>query len=173
MHMYLEANMPIDMLDDKYRTPLMAAARAGATYMCAMLIAKGADVRRQDRNGWTCLHHAATAGHDKVVAYLCSRLPLLDPLHPNTLDAQALTNGYTALHITAFNDARNIAASLLDVGASVSLRSTDGKTPLTLANERGSNRFLAAVADIHKGKYDQRHPLGGDRPVNSRFTVSV
>ena len=52
MHMYLEAKMPIDQLDDKHRTPLMAAARAGATYMCAMLIAKGADVRRQDRNGW-------------------------------------------------------------------------------------------------------------------------
>ena len=73
MHMYLEAKMPIDQLDDKHRTPLMAAARAGATYMCAMLIAKGADVRRQDRNGWTCLHHAASAGQDKVVAYLCSQ----------------------------------------------------------------------------------------------------
>ena len=109
-----------------------------------------------------------------MVAYLCSRLPLLDPLHPNTLDAQALTNGYTALHMTAFNDARNIAASLLEAGASVSLRSTDGKTPLTLANERGSNRFLAAVADIHKGKYDQRHTsTRSASPVNSRFHVRV
>ena len=109
----------------------------------------------------------------QVVDYLCSRLPLLDPLHPNTLDAQALTNGFTALHITAFNDARKIAASLLDAGASVSLRSTEGKTSLMLANERGSNRFLAAVAD--KGKYDKRHPVmqGSDGPVNSRFHVRV
>ena len=171
MHMWMEASLPLDPLDDKQRTPLMVAAHAGATYMCALLIAKGADVRRQDRNGWTCLHHAADAGHVKVVDYLCSRLPLLDPLHPCTLDKQALTNGFTALHITAFNDARKIAASLLDAGASVSLRSTEGKTPLTLANERGSNRFLAAVAD--KGKYDKRHPVDSEGPTNSRFHVRV
>ena len=67
---WMEASLPLDPLDDKQRTPLMVAAHAGATYMCALLIAKGADVRRQDRDGWTCLHHAADSGHDKVVDYL-------------------------------------------------------------------------------------------------------
>ena len=172
VHLWLESSLPLDPRDDKQKTPLMAAAHAGATYMCALLVAKGADVRLQDRDGWTCLHHAADAGHDKTVDYLCSRLPLLDPMHPNTLDAQALTNGFTALNITAFHDDRKIAASLLDAGASVGLRSTDGKTPLMLANERGSNRFLAAVAD--KGKHDKRHPtMASDVPVNNRFNVRV
>ena len=164
MTLWLEASLPLDPLDERQQTPLMVAAHAGATYMCALLVAKGADVRLQDRDGWTCLHHAVDAGHEKTVEYLCSRQA--------PLDAQATTNGFTALHITAFHDMRKLAAILLDSGASVNLKSTDGKTPLMLANERGSNRFLAAVAD--KGKEDKRHTAAvGNNAGKSRFHVRV
>jgi ankyrin repeat protein len=208
VNLWLEASLPLDPLDERQQTPLMVAAHAGATYMCALFVAKGADVRLQDRDGWTCLHHAVDAGHEKTVEYLCSRAV--------PLDAQASTNGFTALHITAFHDMRKLAALLLDAGtaarqcaglappplppaaarppapafrnsspvslppfsykppgASVGLKSTDGKTPLMLANERGSNRFLAAVAD--KGKFDKKHAgaVSIHGPGKSRFHVRV
>jgi ankyrin repeat protein len=108
VNLWLEASLPLDPLDERQQTPLMVAAHAGATYMCALFVAKGADVRLQDRDGWTCLHHAVDAGHEKTVEYLCSRAV--------PLDAQASTNGFTALHITAFHDMRKLAALLLDAG---------------------------------------------------------
>jgi len=162
MHLWMDASLPLDPLDERQQTPLMVAAHAGATYMCALLVAKGADVRLQDRDGWTCLHHAVDAGHEKTVEYLCSRgVPL---------DAQATTNGFTALHVCAFHDMRKVAGILLDAGASTALKSTDQKTPLQLANERGSNRFLAAVAD--KGKEEKKH-ITAAGAKNSRFHVRV
>ena len=165
MNLWMEASLPLDPLDERQQTPLMVASHAGATYMCALLIAKGADVRLQDRDGWTCLHHAVDAGHEKTVEYLCSRGTV-------PLDAQATTNGFTALHITAFHDMRKLAAILLDAGASVGLKSTDGKTPVQLANERGSNRFLASVAD--KGKEEKRHTAAaGANAGKGRFHVRV
>lgn len=165
MNLWMEASLPLDPLDERQQTPLMVAAHAGATYMCALLIAKGADVRLQDRDGWTCLHHAVDAGHEKTVEYLCSKGTV-------PLDAQATTNGFTALHITAFHDMRKLAAILLDAGASVGLKSTDGKTPVQLANERGSNRFLASVAD--KGKEEKRHTAAaGANAGKGRFHVRV
>ena len=139
----------------------MVAAHAGKEYMCALLCAKGADVRLQDRDGWTCLHHAVEAGHDKTVEYLCQR--------GAPLDAQATTNGFTALHICAFHDMRKLASILLDAGAQVNLKSTDGKTPLVLANERGSNRFLAAASDKNKEAARATGAAGG----KSRFHVRV
>ena len=164
VNLWLEASLPLDPQDERQQTPLMVAAHAGATYMCALLVAKGADVRLQDRDGWTCLHHAVDAGHEKTVEYLCSRAV--------PLDAQASTNGFTALHITAFHDMRKLAAILLDAGASVGLKSTDGKTPVQLANERGSNRFLASVAD--KGKEEKRHTAAaGANAGKGRFHVRV
>ena len=86
------------------------------------------------------------------------------------LDAQAATNGWTALHIAAFYDRRVLANVLLDCGASVGVKSTDGKTALALANERGSNRFLAAVAD--KGK-DDRSRGAAPGHGRGRFHVKV
>ena len=40
MHLWLEASLPLDPLDEKQQTPLMAAAREGGTYMCALLISR-------------------------------------------------------------------------------------------------------------------------------------
>lgn len=162
MHLWLEASLPLDPLDEKQQTPLMAAAREGGTYMCALLISRGGDVNLQDRDGWTALHFAADGGHEKVVELLANR--------DANLDAQAATNGWTALHIAAFYDRRVLANVLLDCGASVGVKSTDGKTALALANERGSNRFLAAVAD--KGK-DDRSRGAAPGHGRGRFHVKV
>ena len=72
--------------------------------------------------------------------------------------------------IAAFYDRRVLANVLLDCGASVGVKSTDGKTALALANERGSNRFLAAVAD--KGK-DDRSRGAAPGHGRGRFHVKV
>ena len=88
----------------------------------ALLISRGGDVNLQDRDGWTALHFAADGGHEKVVELLANR--------DANLDAQAATNGWTALHIAAFYDRRVLANVLLDCGASVGVKSTDGKTAL-------------------------------------------
>ena len=53
VHLWLESSLPLDPRGDKQKTPQMAAAHAGATYMCALLVAKSANVRLQDRDGWT------------------------------------------------------------------------------------------------------------------------
>ena len=56
-----------DLIDHKYRTPLMVAAKAGRASVCKLLVDSGADVNRADARGRTALEYAIKAENPEAV----------------------------------------------------------------------------------------------------------
>jgi ankyrin repeat protein len=52
------------------RTALIVAAKRGKTTTVALLLALGANLHQQCRQGYTALEHASQAGHKDIVALL-------------------------------------------------------------------------------------------------------
>jgi hypothetical protein len=61
-----------DLPDDEGRTPLMKAINHGFLNVVNVLLKRGANVTRKDKNGWTCMHYAVrqAAGEGKFVSIL-------------------------------------------------------------------------------------------------------
>ncbi len=67
----LSRGFPVDATDDYLgRTPLIVATMSGHTRIVAILLAKGADVRARDMEGWTAMRYARGFGHADIVALL-------------------------------------------------------------------------------------------------------
>ncbi|NXT83680.1 ANKE1 protein, partial [Zapornia atra] len=58
-----EEGVPVDIKDQYYKTPLMAACASGNTDVVRYLLDVGADVNTTDNFMWTPLHHACCNGH--------------------------------------------------------------------------------------------------------------
>ena len=122
-----------------------------------------------DENGWTDLHYAAglnlpavaealvDAGADVAVRLKDDGGPLSEQLK-QLLDAldtasDVSRNGDTPLHIAALNDAREVAAELIERGADVHAKDKNGSMPLHIAaanNARGvAAELIEGGADVH------------------------
>ena len=55
-------------------------------------------------------------------------------------------NGFTALHLAAYNGYLAIATRLLEGGADLTLRTKDGKTALDYAREYGKSEVVALLS---------------------------
>ena len=83
------------------------------------LLQNGADVNVRNE-GRTSLQHAAWMGYTDIVFVL-----LDDP----NIDLNAIDNdGNTALHLSVFNDCKDVYEMLIDVGADTSIVNKDGET---------------------------------------------
>ncbi|HXD33859.1 MAG TPA: ankyrin repeat domain-containing protein [Pyrinomonadaceae bacterium] len=126
--------------DSDGRTPLTEAAYYGHTQIVKMLIGKGADVWAKKRDGETPVTMAA--GHADIVQLLKTNLDLIDA-------ARAGDN--------------KAVQSLLDKGAYVNSRDSDGRTPLTEATWEGHAEtvklLLEKGADPNLKKNDGLAPL--------------
>ena len=67
------SRLQVEATSDFSNTPLLYASREGHAAIVAMLLERGADVRRAKRNGETPLLLAAEAGHAGIVRLLVSR----------------------------------------------------------------------------------------------------
>jgi ankyrin repeat protein len=121
---------------DQGTTPLMRAARAGDVEVMKMLVAKGADPKKETRLGNNMLLFAAGVGYrDKnthgdeasaLAAVGFSVAQGLDLKHKNN-------RGETALHGAAFRGADSIVEYLVKQGAGLDETSNQGLTPLDYA----------------------------------------
>ena len=55
----VESGMPVDIVDEDGSTALMRAAWHNQTDVVRYLLNNGANVNKQNRNGWTALHEAS------------------------------------------------------------------------------------------------------------------
>ena len=110
-------------------TALMLAAENNQPEILKLLIGRGADPNRQDNNGWTAVVKAAYHGNAKCIEVLASHTKL-------ELDR--------ALLVATLMEKKEAAKALLDNGAEVDFRASDGRTPLILAAGKG-NKDLVEV----------------------------
>jgi uncharacterized protein len=108
-------------------TALMLAAENNQPEIAKQLIARGADPNRQDNNGWTAVLKAAYQGNAKCIEILASHTKL-------ELDR--------ALLVATLMERKDAVKILLDNGAEVDFRASDGRTPLILAAGKGNKDIV-------------------------------
>lgn len=110
--------------DDKGRTALMLAAKAGDLAASDRLLAAGADIDARNPNGGTALMYAALGGSEVLV----------DRLLAAGADVNArASNGWNALMIAAAKGRAEIVQRLLAAGADINAQDVYGWTPLMRA----------------------------------------
>ena len=154
-------------------TPFEAAAVGDLAPLQQAIAADPALITAYSHDGWTLLHLAAFFGHDEIVRYLLGFEPDLaarsrNPMHVNSLQS-ALANrheqiahrlidagspldapegGWTPLHYAAYNNLQETARLLLERGADPLAKSTDGKTPLDFAIEKGNGEVAEILRQV-------------------------
>jgi uncharacterized protein len=141
------------------------AAATGSLERVRSLLAQKPDLIRQfSHDGWTPLHLAAYFGHADLVALLLERgaslstvsdngigvTPLQSALSARRLEAARLLlehgadvndggkeGGYYPLHYAAFFGSVELAELLLSHGARTDVLTSDGLTPLAMAEQKG------------------------------------
>jgi len=141
-------------------TPLMRAARAGDATVMRLLLAKGADPRLMTKEGNTALMFAAGVGYrDKnTTGTENDALEALKVSLETGLDLnQANTKGETALHGAASRGADTIVRFLVEHGAALNAKTSQGHTPLDIAMGKAS---LAQLPVPHDSTVDLLRKLG-------------
>jgi uncharacterized protein len=108
-------------------TALMLAAENNQPEIVKLLLDRGADPNRQDHNGWTALLKAAYQGNAKCIEILASHTK-------QELDR--------ALLVATLMERKDAVKVLLDNGAEVDFRASDGRTPLILAAGKGNKEIV-------------------------------
>lgn len=124
----LEALLADPRLNVETRTaqdesPLMLAALAGMTEVCAQLIAMNADVNKP---GWTPLHYAATTSQLATVRLLLDNYAYIDAESPNQT---------TPLMMAAKYGNAQTVQLLLEAGADFQLKNALGLTAFDFAHQ--------------------------------------
>lgn len=107
--------------DDKETNALIRAAYRGKRKKVYDLIRDGVDPNGTDRHGWTALHWATSKGHSAVLEVLID--------NDSDVNAADFINGWTPLHLSAINNQLGAAETLLDAGASCSIKDKYGDYP--------------------------------------------
>lgn len=123
------------------RTALCEAALKGKLEVVRLLIEQGADLNVQDGSmGFTALHWAADYGHEPIVEALVAAgadVNLASPANRLTPFMAAATRGNLP-----------IVKLLLAAGANVNATTKDGRTALSLAEEKKRAEVVALLASL-------------------------
>lgn len=116
------ADVNIGTLDYNW-TPLHLAARFNClSTVVDVLLPRGADPTRRDKNGSMPLHLAARRGNEEIVKILLDR--------PDVLVDAKDSSGKTALHLASSEGHKNVCQILLNHGANIKAIAADKMTPL-------------------------------------------
>ena len=124
----IDVGAPIDALDDRGETPLIAASFSGKPDAVDRLLDAGADVNGRSDRGMTALHAAAYSGHIDIVALLIDR----------GADVNDQSNKFriTPLHAAAEENHPEVVAMLISAGADIDLKEANAITALSRAGWR-------------------------------------
>lgn len=135
----------VNAKDEDQYTALHWAAQNGDEAITRVLLDKGAAINEMDGQGRTPAHVACQHGQENVIRVLLSR------------GADVRVKGkdnWTSLHFAAWQGHLGIVKLLVkQAGADVDGQTTDGRTPLHLASQRGQYRVARILielgADVH------------------------
>jgi hypothetical protein len=144
---WLEQGLDPDFIGDRIGTGLMIAAWEGNLPLMELFVAKGADVNKVNKLGEQALMHAAWKGRKEAVDWLLERGAKL-----NREPRQ-----WTALHYAAFSG-QGVVDHLVQRGADIDARSTNGSTPLMMAVYEGREAVVKQLIT-----------LGADRRVRNDY----
>ena len=132
----------VNLPNRQNETPLMMAAIKGNLEVVKKLVARKADVNRE---GWTPLHYAASAGLEhsvEIAAYLLEHHAYIDATSPN---------GSTPLMLAAQYSSEGMVNLLLKEGADVMLRNQQGWGALEFA-QKSERDFMVKLIGEHLRK---------------------
>lgn len=146
---WLDAGLDPDFEGELIGTGLMIGAWEGNIPLMNLFYQRGADIHRTNRFGETALMLAAWKNRPEAVRWLLDR-----GARPNR-DERA----WTALHYAAFAGHADLVDTLLQAGADINARSTNGSTVIMMAAREGhaalAKRLLEAGANpALKNDYD-------------------
>ncbi|WLQ13631.1 ankyrin repeat domain-containing protein [Hahella aquimaris] len=135
-------------------TPLIIASAVGDADMIDYLLAQGADVNIQGKQGSTALAMAVEWRHPEIIERL---------LQAGADVNVAMDDGTSPLMKTASYNLPELASRLLEQGANVNANRHDGWTSLMLAAHAGSEEMLALLlehgATVNQTESNGRTPL--------------
>jgi hypothetical protein len=139
---WLDAGLDPNYVADRIGTGLMIAAWNGDLVMIRLFLDHGADVNRSNALDEQALMHAAWRGQLAAIDLLIERGARVNnpPMH------------WSALHYAVFADRGEAAARLLERGADLNARSTNGSSVLMMAVYEGhetlAKQLIARGADL-------------------------
>ncbi|XP_005525496.1 PREDICTED: ankyrin repeat and EF-hand domain-containing protein 1 [Pseudopodoces humilis] len=119
-----DEDVPVDIKDKYYKTPLMVACASGNIVLVEFLLEKGADVNATDNFLWTPLHHACYNGHLDIAEVLVKAGASVNA--PAIGSATPLMRAIEACRL-------DMVYFLITAGADVQATNSNGKTALDLA----------------------------------------
>ncbi|XP_021322982.2 ankyrin repeat and EF-hand domain-containing protein 1 isoform X2 [Danio rerio] len=128
--------VPVDIKDQFYKTPLLTACSCGNYQVAEFLISLGADVNAVDQFSWTPLHHACHAGHVDIINMLVQSGAVVDAV---------AMNGATPL-MRAIESCRfSSVECLITAGANVMAENKQGQNCLDIAMIYGNARIVQLI----------------------------
>ena len=168
----IAAGANIHAKDNSGSTPLHSAAAENAQDTAEALVAAGADIHAKDNNGRMPLAVALERNADAISTYLRERQKSMEDrlagldvgnlreiLGRELSPTEADENGWTDLHWAAALNLPEMAATLLDTGADVSVRLKDDGVPL-------SDRLRKALNDLGVSQEFEDFNRTGEQPLH-------
>lgn len=121
------------------QTKLYQAAERGDVSALRKALKAGADVDKQDKDGWTALLFAATEGQEQAV-----RLLLSAGADPNF----AGNKGETPLLCAVMSGKATLVGALLDAGADPKARLNSGQSALDLARLSNAQEIISLLQKV-------------------------
>jgi len=145
---WLDRGLDPDFIGDRIGTGLMIGAWEGNLPMMELFVAKGADVNKLNAIGEQAIMHAAWKGRVEAVKWLLA--------HGAKINREP--RQWTALHYAAFAGQSEMVTYLVDRGADLDARSTNGSTPLMMAVYEGKEAVVKQLIT-----------LGADRRIRNDY----
>lgn len=181
----LKAGISADVPDEEDdSTVLMAACQNGHEQIAALLLDEGgADANAVMKGGWTPLLLACEGGHDRVVRELLARNANVDTRLFNgwtgcmlaaahgfyevlvlllsaeaDAEAQDPLSGETALTAACRSGHINIVRALIQKGANIDVKTSNGQSAFDIADERKNDELYALLSSVHAHR-NQSHKV--------------
>ncbi|MBI4963550.1 MAG: ankyrin repeat domain-containing protein [Desulfomonile tiedjei] len=181
VHLLLKRGAAPNQIDANGNTALMYACKENHVDVVNTLISAGADVRQQNIKGRVAMYFAASHGHPRIIR------TLLDYERQNGIDVNSRNIADGALILAAQGGHVEAMKILIQSGANINAKATDGTTALMLAatpavidllvqngarvaekNNKGRTALETAVTDIFRSRHECVERLLRDRGTHDR-----
>jgi ankyrin repeat protein len=117
-----------------------------------MLLDKGADITIRDDFGCTALFWAALGGHKDIVETMLAKGADVNAKSGVFLPSWGISDeGWTPLHGACARWHKTVVEVLIANGADINAKTRNGKTPMSLAKERGHEQVVELLRK-HRAK---------------------